>query len=75
MKKDTNNNIEVLARLLEQLYHQWKALPMSIAIIQDNASRACKHQKSLNGLSVWWPWGCARALFFATLRRATPMGP
>ena len=27
MKKDINNNIEVIARLLEQLYQRWNALP------------------------------------------------
>ena len=38
MKKDTNNNIELLARLMEQLYCAWGALPLSIAIIQDNTA-------------------------------------
>ena len=50
MKKDTNNNIELLARLMEQLYCAWGALPLSIAIIQDNTARACKNQKI-----VMWP--------------------
>ena len=45
MKKDTNNNIEVLARLLEQLYCTWDALPLSIAIVQDSTARECKNQK------------------------------
>jgi hypothetical protein len=45
MKKDTNNNIEVLARLMEQLYCTWDALPPSIAIIQDNTARECTNQK------------------------------
>ena len=45
MKKDTNNNIEVLARLLEQFYCTWDALPLSIAIVQDNTAPECKDQK------------------------------
>ena len=47
MKKDTNNNIEVLARLMEQLYCTWDALPLSIAIIQDNTARECNTQKNV----------------------------
>jgi hypothetical protein len=46
MKKDTNNNIEVLARLMEQLYCTWDALPLSIAIIQDNTARECKKSEN-----------------------------
>ena len=45
MKKDTNNNVEAICRLLEQLYRKWKAPPLSIAIVQDNTSRECKNQK------------------------------
>ena len=30
MKKDTNNNIEVLARLLEHLYVQWEGCPYAL---------------------------------------------
>eukprot|EP00974_Lingulodinium_polyedra_P073065 7071751-Lingulodinium_polyedra.AAC.1 len=42
VKKDARNNIKVLARMLGQRYHTWDALPLSIALIQDNASRECK---------------------------------
>ena len=45
MKKDTNNNVEVLARLLEDIYIKWKALPSSLFLIQDNTSRECKNQR------------------------------
>ena len=45
VKKDTNNNIDVLARLMGQLYCTWDALPLSTAIIQDNTARECKNQK------------------------------
>ena len=34
----------MLARLLEQLCLTWDALPLSIAIVQDNTSRECKNQ-------------------------------
>ena len=45
MKKDTNNNIEVIARLIESLYRRYDALPLAIAIVQDNTSRECKNQR------------------------------
>ena len=45
MKKDTNNNIEVLARLMNQLYQKWGALPLTLSFIMDNTSRECKNQK------------------------------
>ena len=47
MKKDTNNNVEVLARLLESIYLKWQALPLSLMLIQDNTCRECKNQKIL----------------------------
>lgn len=45
MKKDSNNNIDVLARLIDQLYKQWHALPRTLSLIMDNTSRECKNQK------------------------------
>jgi len=45
MKKDTNNNIEVISRLMERMYNSWGALPLAISLIQDNTSRECKNQK------------------------------
>ena len=47
MKKDTNNNIEVIARLMESCFKSWGALPLAISLIQDNTSRECKNQKIL----------------------------
>ena len=44
MKKDTNNNIEVFARLIEDLYPKYRGLPLAISLIQDNTSRECKNQ-------------------------------
>ena len=44
MKKDTNNSIEVLARLMEQLYKNWGALPFSICLMMDSTSRECTNQ-------------------------------
>ena len=43
MKKDTNNNIEVIARLPETLYKKHGALGLAISLIQDNTSRECKN--------------------------------
>ena len=47
MKKDTNNNIEVLARLMETLFQRHGALPLAISLIQDNTCRECKNQMIL----------------------------
>ena len=47
MKKDTNNNIEVVARLMEALYRRYGALPLAIGLIQDNTCRECKNQMML----------------------------
>jgi hypothetical protein len=44
MKKDTNNNIEVMARLLSQISSKHSGLPRSLHIQQDNTSRECKNQ-------------------------------
>ena len=41
MKKDTNNNIEVIARLLNQIYLKHQGMPHAIVLLQDNTSREC----------------------------------
>ena len=42
MKKDTNNNLEVIARLIANMYQKYGALPLAISLTQDNTSRECK---------------------------------
>ena len=42
MKKDTNNILEVIARLIGDMYQKYGALPLALGLIQDNTSRACK---------------------------------
>lgn len=44
-RKDTNNNVEAIARMLEQVHHTAGALPETICLIQDNTARECKNQK------------------------------
>ena len=39
MKKDSNNNLEVIARLIDDMYQKYAALPLAISLIQDNTSR------------------------------------
>ena len=34
MKKDTNNNLEVIARLIDDMYQKYGALPLAINLIQ-----------------------------------------
>lgn len=44
MKKDTNNNVEVIARMLSELCTAHGGLPASLHLQQDNTSRECKNQ-------------------------------
>ena len=46
-KKDTVSNIEVLSRMLEQIYTTHKGLPLGLHLEQDNCSRECKNQNML----------------------------
>ena len=41
MQKDSNNNLEVIARLIYDMYQKYGALPLAISLIQNNTSRAC----------------------------------
>ena len=47
MKKDNNNNLEVIVRLIDDMYQKYAALPLAISLIQDNTSRECKNQMML----------------------------
>jgi hypothetical protein len=47
MKHDTNNNVEVISRMLEQIFRTHKGLPLGLHLQQDNTSRECKNQKIL----------------------------
>jgi hypothetical protein len=47
MKHDTNNNVEVISRMLEQIFRTHKGLPLGLHLQQDNTSRECKNQKVL----------------------------
>ena len=51
MPKDTNNNIEVIARLLSHIYLSHHSLPLGLHLQQDNTSRECKNQLILR-------WAC-----------------
>jgi hypothetical protein len=44
IKKDTDNNIEVIRRLLSSIYNKCGGLPMGLHVQQDNTSRECKNQ-------------------------------
>jgi hypothetical protein len=46
-KKDSVSNIEVLSRMLEQIYTTHKGLPLGLHLEQDNCSRECKNQNML----------------------------
>ena len=36
MKKDSNNNLEVIVRLIDDMYQKYAALPIAIILIQNN---------------------------------------
>ena len=47
MCHDTNNNVEVISNMLEQIFQGHRGLPMGLHLQQDNTSRECKNQKIL----------------------------
>ena len=47
MNKGTNNNLEVIARLIDDMYQKYGALPLAISLIQDNTSRESENQMML----------------------------
>ena len=46
-KKDSNNILEMIARLIDDMYQKYGALPLAINLIQDNSSRAYKNNMML----------------------------
>ena len=44
MRHDTNNNVEVIGRLLNQVFEAHGSLPLGMHLQQDNTSRECKNQ-------------------------------
>ena len=47
VRHDTNNNVEVICRMPEQIYDTHGGLPMGLHFQQDNTSRECKNNKKL----------------------------
>ena len=47
MKKDSNNNLEGIVRLIDDMYQNYAELPLAISLIQENTSRECKNQMML----------------------------
>ena len=39
MNNETNNNLEVIARLINDMHQKYGAMPLAISLIQDNTSR------------------------------------
>ena len=48
MPKDTNNNVEVISRLLSRVYDKHGGLPLGLHLQQDNTARECKNQFMVN---------------------------
>ena len=47
MKKDSNNTLEGIVRLIDDMYQNYAELPLAIILIQENTSRECKNQMML----------------------------
>ncbi len=47
VKKDTVTNIEVISRMLQQIFDAHKGLPLGLHLQQDNCSRECKNQNMI----------------------------
>ena len=47
MRHDTNNNVEVICRVLGQIFETHGGLPLGLHLQQDNTCRECKNQKIL----------------------------
>ena len=47
MKKDSNNNLEAIARLIDDMYQKYAALPFAISLIQANTSKEFKNHMIL----------------------------
>ena len=56
--KDTNSNVEVIARFLSAVYDTHNGLPLGLHLQQDNTSRECKNQCIWLSLRPnWSAWG------------------
>ena len=75
MKKDTNNNMEVIARLMESLFKRYGALPLAISLIMDNTSRECKNQKILKFGVKLVALGCVESITFLYPQKGHTHGP
>ena len=75
MTKYTNNNIEVIARLMETLYQKHDALPLAISLIQDNTSRECKNQMVLKFGVKLIALNCLESISFLYPEKGHTHGP
>lgn len=75
MKKDSNNNMEVLARVLEDLHVRHGAVPRSIYLIQDNTSRECKNQRVIKFATRLVAMGVVDQFEFAFPEKGHTHGP
>ena len=75
MMKDTNNNMEVMARLMDSLYQKHEALPLAINLLQDNTCRECKNQLILNFAVKLVALGCLESFTFLYPEKGHTHGP
>ena len=75
MKKDTNNNMEVFARLIEDMYHKYQGLPLAISLIQDNTCRECKNQLIMKLGVKLVALGCLESIAFLYPEKGHTHGP
>ena len=69
--KDTNNTIEVLARMLETIYERHRGLPQSVYVVLDNTSRENKN----NIMLKFWAQLVLLGVFRTVMLSGSPCSP
>ena len=65
----------MFARLIEDLYHKCRGLPLAISLIQDNTSRECKNQKITKLGVKLIALGCLECITFLYPEKGHTHGP
>ena len=75
LKKDTETNVEVIARMSESIYRKHGGLPQTLVIIQDNTCRECKNQKILKVVAKWVIMNIHKHVWLAYPEKGHSHGP
>ena len=75
MPKDTNNNLEALARMLNSIHRRFGGLPDTVNLQQDNTSRECKNQLILKWVVKVRVLGLVRHFYLSYPLKGHSHGP